>query len=179
MNRCWSRLPHLTLRLHPPERYFDRSKNILDWDKNLVSDVSQFWFILSQDSVPLPACQVWYYMSSMWSSHSHWTSYDLVIQHLLWQLWSSSDGFVPDNREVGFAGKVLSHCDLGEVAHDLCTLHYEWWDRGIYRVKLALQIWIPWCLCSGQHATFLREQKWFLLDAEYTPQGRTWRSIFC
>ena len=127
MNRCWSRLPHLTLRSHPPERYFDRSKNILDWDKNLVSDVSQFWFILSQDSVPLPACQVWYYMSSMWSSHSHWTSYDLVIQHLLWQLWSSSDGFVPDNREVGFAGKVLSHCDLGEVAHDLCTLHYEWW----------------------------------------------------
>ena len=34
---------------------------------------------------------------------------------------------MPDNREVGFAGKVLSHCDLGEVAHDLCTLHYEWW----------------------------------------------------
>ena len=123
MNRCWSRLPHLTLRSHPPETYFDRSKNILDWDKKpcqrcqpvLVHSFSRFCTTSCMPSV------------CMWSSHSHWTSYDLVIQHLLWQLWSSSDGFVPDNREVGFAGKVLSHCDLGEVAHDLCTLHYEWW----------------------------------------------------
>ena len=53
-----------------------------------------------------------------------------VIRPLLWQLWSSSDGFVPDNREVGFAGKVLSHRDLREIAHNLCTLHSEWWRKG-------------------------------------------------
>ena len=179
MNRCWSRLPHLTLRSHPPERYFDRSKNILDWDKKpcqrcqpvLVHSFSRFCTTSCMPSVILHVKHViiTFSLNKLWSCYTTLTLTALVFlwrfcarQQGSWFCWQSSESLRSGGGCSWFVYVAL-------------------WvmDRGIYRVKLALQIWIPWCLCSGQHATFLREQKWFLLDAEYTPQGRTWRSSFC